>query len=242
VFKKKKTGLNRKVEDFRWIIRSLLKTVSTLHERKIAHRDIKPENVVIFEKEAKTGKNESDNESQSDKEEMETLEEKEEEKEREEEAEEEEEAEAKEEEEEEEVYKSEEESESENGHSIVKMIDFGNAMHVDNSSNASEYYELVGTLYYMSPERLDNHLPWHEWSGDVWSVGVITYELPTHVSSDAEWCLLEHFIRHTLVINPKHRPTASYALNHPWLAVSSNLVLLTREDALRQIALWEQAI
>jgi len=40
--------------------------------------------------------------------------------------------------------------------------------------------EVSGTLNYMSPERYTSsspYHPWHEWSGDVWSIGVVAFEL-----------------------------------------------------------------
>ncbi|ETO34450.1 hypothetical protein RFI_02645 [Reticulomyxa filosa] len=95
-------------------------------------------------------------------------------------------------EEEEEEKEEEEGEETDSGNSddsaknrkyfAVKLIDFGNAVYVDQNYEENEeedeiYEDFIGTPNYMSPERYAPRYPWHAWSGDVWSVGVVTYEL-----------------------------------------------------------------
>ncbi|ETO16514.1 calcium dependent protein kinase [Reticulomyxa filosa] len=243
--KNKSKGVEANTRNARWIIRSLLNTVKHLHERNIAHRDIKPENVVIFEREHLALQAKA---LQGQQEQM------------------------KEKNEEQKSWKAEKERQKPRGKRIeVKLIDFGNAVSGDNWHKSNE---MVGTLNYMSPERYNpaQQQLWHEWSGDMWSIGVVTFELlfqqrlfeldqevhalkaqicqglwsfPTTNQSqlsmsDLEWLAAKHFINHLLVIDPKQRTTAAYALKHPWLCRSN------KTNSIKQLRhrmhLWEKRI
>eukprot|EP01084_Bolivina_argentea_P153894 268313_1 len=61
---------------------------------------------------------------------------------------------------------------NENG--ILKIIDFGDSDIVENNKN---YKELVGTLYYLSPECKRIRKGWEVKKSDMWSIGVMCYIL-----------------------------------------------------------------
>ncbi|KAM8934174.1 serine/threonine-protein kinase 17B [Pelodytes ibericus] len=122
----------------------------------------------------------------------------------------------------------------------VKLIDFGLSKKLNGTN---ELREIMGTIEYIAPEVL-NYEPITT-STDIWSIGVICYMLLTcespFLGSDVQETYLNisqlnvdfsedsfnsvseeaiDFLKSTLVINPKHRATASECLSHPWLQQS----------------------
>jgi len=120
-----------------------------------------------------------------------------------------------------------------------KLIDFGDAITVDDKK---VYSDFVGTKCYLSPERWRQHYGWQIKASEIWAIGVLTYEMVTgkrcfYASSDRQLAekihkgsfkyaestkpsnLCCHFIRSLLTVEAEHRPTAQFALNHPWLSV-----------------------
>lgn len=57
----------------------------------------------------------------------------------------------------------------------VKVTDFGLAIHEDDQPN--EEGQVAGTIQYMSPEQLDGQRHFLDGRTDIWSLGVILYEL-----------------------------------------------------------------
>ncbi|ETO09578.1 hypothetical protein RFI_27798 [Reticulomyxa filosa] len=124
----------------------------------------------------------------------------------------------------------------------VKLIDFGSGITLQDEKDWNKILtECSGTLNYMSPERYKPYVLWQAYASDVWSVGVICYEmlfrkrlfalsnspsaLKKQVTSGAwtfpEHCqhhLAEHFIQSLLTLRPNHRCTARHALKHPFLS------------------------
>lgn len=122
---------------------------------------------------------------------------------------------------------------------ILKLSDFGWAVHNPNKKNRKTH---CGTLDYIPPEMLNNDLTGGEnkynFSVDIWSVGVLAYELsageapfqhnetkktkskifnlnfqyPTFFSPD-----LKDFVRRILKKNPKERLSLQEMLHHPWI-------------------------
>lgn len=57
------------------------------------------------------------------------------------------------------------------------LVDFGLAIHADESSQRAG--EAAGTLNYMSPEQVCGEAQWMDGRADIWSIGVILYQLLT---------------------------------------------------------------
>ncbi|ETO29397.1 hypothetical protein RFI_07720 [Reticulomyxa filosa] len=129
----------------------------------------------------------------------------------------------------------------------LKLIDFGCAQQVVANKT---YNNIVGTPYYLAPEYLKkqprngNMLK----ASDMWAIGVISFILVTgrppfngknnnhiftniakqsvkfppriaeHLSNE-----LKNFILSLLSKNPKKRPTAEQALNHPWVSGQADI-------------------
>ncbi|ETO28229.1 hypothetical protein RFI_08904 [Reticulomyxa filosa] len=127
----------------------------------------------------------------------------------------------------------------------VKVIDFGSGLCLSNDKALNECVDSqwVGTLNYMAPEKFAPHPLWQMFSADVWSIGVICYEMffqmrlfPVRASScflkgritTGTWTfpsdcrhvssVAKHFIQSLLAINPNRRCTAYHALAHPFLS------------------------
>lgn len=60
-------------------------------------------------------------------------------------------------------------------HDNLLLADFGLALHYDNQ--ASHENELAGTVAYMSPEQIRREAHWLDGRTDIWSLGVILYEM-----------------------------------------------------------------
>ncbi|KAG7378404.1 hypothetical protein PHYPSEUDO_010129 [Phytophthora pseudosyringae] len=126
----------------------------------------------------------------------------------------------------------------------VLLIDFGLA-HMG-TVGGTEMSGMNGTPHYMAPEMFHKH-GYYGCAIDLWSLGVVTYvmlfgrfpfdarfmsqvedkivkgefefpkELEPMVSHQAK-----KFIEYLLVLNPRERPPAAMALQHPWLQMDSS--------------------
>jgi DNA-binding HxlR family transcriptional regulator len=128
-----------------------------------------------------------------------------------------------------------------------KLIDFGDALMV---KNTTVYKEFVGTPCYLAPERWRQHYGWELKAADIWAIGVLTFEMVTgrrcfYASSDRQLAkkiqqghleypkdvqlsnLCRHFIHSLLTVKSEDRPTAEFALQHPWLYNYENGQVLT---------------
>ena len=124
----------------------------------------------------------------------------------------------------------------------IKIIDFGTSLVYDPNKNLDEK---LGTPYYIAPEVLNKN---YNSKCDIWSCGVITYILlsgmpPFNGQSDQEimkkvragsfsfddkvWNNIsdncKDFISKLLTYKPEERPTASEALQHPWIVELSTV-------------------
>jgi len=122
------------------------------------------------------------------------------------------------------------------GGNVLKLIDFSAARRLDQKQPISG---LQGTLTYLTPEA---HLGCCTDKADLWSIGVITFAMlcgrsPWRSSDNAQikrdimageiflyppkWGPLsaeaKKFIKLLLQVNPRRRPSAAEALEHPWL-------------------------
>mmetsp|Transcript_2897 Transcript_2897/g.8124 ORF Transcript_2897/g.8124 Transcript_2897/m.8124 type:complete len:1038 (+) Transcript_2897:205-3318(+) len=125
--------------------------------------------------------------------------------------------------------------------SELKMIDFGLSKHF---RFGEVHHEAVGTPYTVAPEVIRGN---YDERCDIWAIGVISFLLLSgdppfggcggpeplmtvrsnilkglYAFEPADiWCLVSQgardFIKNMLVIDPKARPTAQQAQQHPWL-------------------------
>jgi len=132
---------------------------------------------------------------------------------------------------------------TDNQSNFPKLIDFGDAIVVKDNKI---YTELVGTKCYLAPERLRRHYGWELKASDVWAIGVLAFEMVTgkrcfYGSCDEQVMeriekgsfkfpelfkpssLFSHFVHSLLTVDDSHRPTAEFALRHPWLSVSEDV-------------------
>lgn len=118
----------------------------------------------------------------------------------------------------------------------IKIIDFGLSQCVEKDK---ELTDMVGSIYYIAPEVLKGS---HGSKADIWSCGVIAYILIAgyapfdgHSDDDIKAEVLsgefsfedeiwddisdqcKNFIETLLELDPKSRPTAEEALEHPWI-------------------------
>eukprot|EP01083_Nonionella_stella_P317197 1153661_1 len=121
---------------------------------------------------------------------------------------------------------------------ILKIIDFGDG---DVVSDKASYKELVGTLYYLSPECKRARKGWEVKKSDMWSIGIICYillsgKLPFSGSSQGETVKFiqkakfqwpenvelsdscKSFIKSLLTKSTKRRLSAKEALKHEWIS------------------------
>ena len=122
------------------------------------------------------------------------------------------------------------------GGATIKLIDFGMSRvdPIDEPMTTS-----IGTAYYVIPEVLNKS---YGKKCDLWSVGVVVYmiicgyypfygdstnEIVKHVASgkfdfpSPEWDVVtasaKEFISALLTVDPKERPSALEAIEHPWI-------------------------
>lgn len=118
----------------------------------------------------------------------------------------------------------------------VKIIDFGLSTH---TNGAELMHDQVGTIYYVAPEVLSGN---YNEKVDIWSIGVIAYVLlcgypPFNGGSESltydlvkagkvtypspSWDHISEgaigFVQRLLTLDPEQRPSASQALEDPWL-------------------------
>ncbi|KAE9005321.1 hypothetical protein PR003_g17841 [Phytophthora rubi] len=140
----------------------------------------------------------------------------------------------------------------------VLLIDFGLAQ--VGTVGGSEMSGMNGTPHYMAPEMFHKH-GYYGWAIDLWSLGVVTYillfgrfpfdarflsqvedkivkgefeypkELESKVSHQAK-----KFIEYLLVLNPRERPPAAMALQHPWLQADSSAADPFTDDHMAALA------
>ena len=138
----------------------------------------------------------------------------------------------------------------------IKIIDFGTSLVYDPNKNLDEK---LGTPYYIAPEVLNKN---YNSKCDIWSCGVISYILlsgmpPFNGQSDQEimkkvragsfsfddkvWNNIsdncKDFITKLLTYKQEERPTASEALQHPWIVELSTTVVdeKSAQDALSNL-------
>ena len=120
---------------------------------------------------------------------------------------------------------------------ILKIIDFGDSDIVNDNKS---YKELVGTLYYLSPECKKSRKGWEVKKSDMWALGVICYillsgKLPFSGNTQQETFKLiekgkfewpknielskscKSFINGLLCKNTTKRMSADDALKHEWI-------------------------
>ncbi|KAG6609099.1 CAMK protein kinase [Phytophthora cinnamomi] len=144
----------------------------------------------------------------------------------------------------------------------VLLIDFGLA-HMG-TVGGNEMSGMNGTPHYMAPEMFHKH-GYYGWAIDLWSLGVVTYvllfgrfpfdarflsqvedkivkgefeypkELESKVSHQAK-----KFIEYLLVLNPRERPPAAMALQHPWLQVDSSAADPFTDDHMAALAKFSE--
>eukprot|EP00300_Choanocystis_sp_HF-7_P041580 c8353_g1_i1.p1 GENE.c8353_g1_i1~~c8353_g1_i1.p1 ORF type:complete len:323 (-),score=63.25 c8353_g1_i1:76-1044(-) len=121
----------------------------------------------------------------------------------------------------------------------VKLCDLGISKKLEGSIARTN----IGTTLYLSPERIDPTACDYNVTADVWSFGIALMELargvfPYEVDSNMEFLVLSaiveqdpprlrtedgwseefaHFIAHTLVKDPRHRPRPWDLLTHPFI-------------------------
>ncbi|XP_039053724.1 calcium-dependent protein kinase 33-like [Hibiscus syriacus] len=116
---------------------------------------------------------------------------------------------------------------------MLKATDFGFSVFIE---EGKQYLDIVGSAYYIAPEVLRQS---YGKEIDIWSAGVILYVLLSGVPPFWAEGILEailegvidfesdpwpsisesakDLVRKMLTMDPKERPTAAQALDHPWL-------------------------
>lgn len=117
-----------------------------------------------------------------------------------------------------------------NGRGLVKVIDFGIAQTIESDPTIATMHteagQLLGTLQYMSPEQCDGHPHAVDVRSDVYSLGLILYELlyqrrPYEVSDTT-------IIRAARIIS-EQAPTHPSSVNRRWRGDLETIVLKTLE-------------
>jgi calcium-dependent protein kinase len=135
----------------------------------------------------------------------------------------------------------------------IKIVDWGTAAQF--TPKNLNFYEKVGTPYYIAPEVLKEN---YTSKCDTWSVGVIAYVLlstnpPFQGNSDAEivkkvaigsysfaqgWSGVsdkaKDFVKQLLCVDPAQRMSAKQALEHPWIQLLGTLPI---EESIAQASL-----
>jgi len=126
---------------------------------------------------------------------------------------------------------------TEKNSNFPKLIDFGDAEIIKDNQ---KYTEFLGTKCYLAPERWRAHHGWELKASDIWAIGVLAFEMTTGkrcfyasphqslVEKIQDGCfryprvklskLCRHFIESLLTVQSGSRPSAEYALQHPWLS------------------------
>jgi serine/threonine protein kinase len=64
-----------------------------------------------------------------------------------------------------------------NSQGFIKLTDFGITKQLDETMNDAWQGTFCGTLFYLSPERMENER--YSFEGDIWSIGIMLIEVLT---------------------------------------------------------------
>ncbi|ETO16612.1 hypothetical protein RFI_20727 [Reticulomyxa filosa] len=109
----------------------------------------------------------------------------------------------------------------------MKFIDFGEAIMVNDNET---YCHLVGTPCYLAPERFRKHRGWELKEELQTKIGAGEWDMPQGCEPST---LCQHFISVLLTVNPEKRPSAKFALKHPWLVTNPKVFQ-------RRLSEWNQ--
>ena len=126
-----------------------------------------------------------------------------------------------------------------NTQGFVKLTDFGITKQLDETIAGGWAGTFCGTLFYLSPERMENEK--YSYEGDIWSIGILLIELMTgHYPYQKHKGILEmleqikydpspnlpetyfsadlrDFLSRCLKKKPHERDSAIALLSHPWI-------------------------
>uniref|UniRef100_M4B1X6 Protein kinase domain-containing protein n=1 Tax=Hyaloperonospora arabidopsidis (strain Emoy2) TaxID=559515 RepID=M4B1X6_HYAAE len=145
----------------------------------------------------------------------------------------------------------------------VVLIDFGLA-HMSTVGGSAEMSGMNGTPHYMAPEMF-RKTGCYDCAIDLWALGVVTYillfgrfpfdakflsqvedkisqgefEYPAEFTSQVS-PQAKKFIEYLLVLNPRERPPAALALQHPWLQADAAPSTFFTEEHMAALAKYSE--